>query len=58
MDVMKELSALSIRKPVSVEPQDWYIDADPNEDIDTENGQCICGDYNCSEEYAHWTSGY
>jgi len=56
MDVLKELNALSIRKPIAIEPQDQYND--PNEDIDTENGQCICGDYNCSEEYVHWTSGW
>ena len=21
-------------------------------------GTCICGEVNCSEEYAHWTSGF
>ena len=31
---------------------------DPNEDIDTANGQCVCGEYNCNDEYVHWTSGY
>lgn len=40
---------------------DWELvnqPSDPNEDIDTENGQCCCGEYNCNEEYVHWTSGY
>lgn len=26
--------------------------------VDQENGQCCCGEYNCAEEYVHWTSGY
>ena len=31
---------------------------DPNTDIDVENGQCCCGEYNCKESYAHWSSGF
>lgn len=31
---------------------------DPNDDIDTENGQCICGRYDCPQEYIHWSSGF
>jgi hypothetical protein len=31
---------------------------DINNDIDTENGQCCCGEYNCDESYVHWTSGW
>lgn len=71
MDVMKELSNLSIRKPNTKEKDqalqsvrlgvDWeQINQydDPNEDIDTVNGQCCCGEYNCKDEYVHWTSGY
>jgi hypothetical protein len=23
-----------------------------------EENQCICGEFNCKEEYAHWTSGF
>lgn len=26
--------------------------------IDSDNGQCCCGDYQCKEEYVHWTSGF
>lgn len=33
-------------------------DLAPNDDIDTENGQCCCGDYNCPDGYEHWTSGF
>jgi len=21
-------------------------------------GECICGEFNCKEEYVHWTSGW
>ena len=28
------------------------------EDEDLEEGQCICGEFNCPDEYAHWTSGW
>jgi len=24
----------------------------------TNETQCCCGEYNCPEEYVHWTSGY
>lgn len=71
MDVMKELNNLSIRKPNTKEKDqalqsvrlgvDWeQINQydDPNEDVDTANGQCCCGEYNCKDEYVHWTSGY
>lgn len=38
------------------------MDQDRNEHFveeeQLEDGQCICGDHNCSDEYAHWTSGY
>lgn len=26
--------------------------------IDSDNGQCCCGEYQCKEEYVHWTSGF
>ncbi len=26
--------------------------------VDSDNGQCCCGDYNCQQEYIHWTSGF
>ena len=71
MDVIKELNNLSIRKPNTKEKDqalqsvrlgvDWeQINQydDPNEDIDTINGQCCCGEYNCKDEYVHWTSGF
>lgn len=29
---------------------------DPNADL--EEGQCICGEFNCKDEYSHWTSGF
>ena len=24
--------------------------------IDSDNGQCCCGEYQCEEGYVHWTS--
>ena len=30
----------------------------PNEDIDIENGQCCCGEYDCPDEYFHWSKGF
>ena len=30
----------------------------PNEDIDIENGQCCCGEYDCQDEYVHWSKGF
>jgi len=26
--------------------------------IDSDNGQCCCGEYDCKESYEHWTSGF
>ena len=40
----------------SLQPR--HLECDPNDDIDTQNGQCICGQYDCAEEYVHWTSGF
>ena len=40
----------------SLQPR--HFECDINNDIDTENGQCICGDYDCKEQYVHWTSGW
>ena len=28
------------------------------EDDNREEGQCVCGAFNCDDEYAHTTSGY
>ena len=28
------------------------------EDDNLQEGQCVCGAFNCDDEYAHWTSGY
>ena len=30
----------------------------PDEDDNLQEGQCICGAFECSDEYAHWTSGW
>ena len=30
----------------------------PSEDEVLEPGQCICGAFECSDEYAHWSSGW
>lgn len=38
--------------------QERYEASDPNSDIDIDGGQCICGEYKCSDEYVHWTSGF
>ena len=29
-----------------------------SEDDNLQEGQCVCGAFDCDEEYAHWTSGY
>lgn len=42
----------------SMEPFKAYFNQDPNLDIDQEQGQCVCGEFNCTEEYVHWTSGW
>jgi len=26
--------------------------------IDVDGGQCCCLEYNCNEEYSHWSSGH
>lgn len=26
--------------------------------INVDEGQCCCGEYDCKDEYAHWSSGY
>jgi len=26
--------------------------------VDVDGGQCCCGEYNCNEEYVHWSSGH
>jgi len=26
--------------------------------IPLQPGQCICGEFNCKDEYSHWTSGF
>ena len=30
----------------------------PDDDDNLQEGQCICGAFDCSDEYAHWTSGW
>jgi len=30
----------------------------PSPEDELPEGVCICGEYNCSESYEHWTSGY
>ena len=30
----------------------------PREDEQLQPGQCICGAFECSDEYAHWSSGW
>lgn len=27
-------------------------------EVDDVHEQCICGEYNCSESYIHWSQGY
>jgi|TARA_R110001583_G_scaffold67164_2_gene192375 hypothetical protein len=36
------------------------LPAQPGDDdyVDVDNGQCCCGEYQCKEEYSHWSSGY
>lgn len=41
----------------SLQPRQ-LVEWDINDNIDTENGQCCCGDYDCNESYVHWTSGW
>jgi hypothetical protein len=26
--------------------------------VNVDGGQCCCGEYNCKDEYAHWSSGH
>jgi hypothetical protein len=26
--------------------------------INVDEGQCCCGEYDCKDEYVHWSSGY
>lgn len=28
------------------------------EEIELQDGECICGELNCKDEYVHWTSGW
>ena len=30
----------------------------PSPEDEVPAGYCICGEKNCADEYAHWTSGY
>ena len=36
------------------------LPAQPGDDdyVDVDGGQCCCGEYQCKEEYAHWSSGH
>ena len=36
------------------------LPAQPGDDdyVDVDGGQCCCGEYNCKEEYSHWSSGH
>ena len=30
----------------------------PDEDDNLQEGQCICGAFDCNDSYVHWTSGW
>lgn len=36
--------------------EEEYEPVDPNKDL--EEGQCICGKFECGETYVHWSSGW
>lgn len=36
-----------------ISAQEFEVD-----DIELKPGQCICGAFECKDEYAHWSSGW
>lgn len=62
MDVMKELNNLSIYKPSEAQIRDMVgaptIEEELAEKARYERNECVCGEINCPDEYAHTTSGW
>ncbi len=62
MDVMKELNNLSIYKPSEAQIRDMVgaptIEEELAEQARYERNECVCGEINCPDEYAHTTSGW
>ena len=62
MDVMKELNNLSIYKPSEAQIRDMVgaptIEEELAEKARYERNECVCGESNCPDEYAHTTSGW
>tara|TARA_B100001939_G_scaffold232902_1_gene200659 strand:+ start:607 stop:798 length:192 start_codon:yes stop_codon:yes gene_type:complete len=63
MDVMAELNKLSIYKPLSEDQVRDMVGAPSiqeqlEEQARYERNECVCGEINCKDEYAHTTSGY
>ena len=62
MDLMKELNNLSIYKPSEAQIRDMVgaptIEEELAEQARYERNECVCGEINCPDEYAHTTSGW
>ena len=62
MDGMKELNNLSIYKPSEAQIRDMVgaptIEEELAEQARYERNECVCGEINCPDEYAHTTSGW
>ena len=43
----------NLEKYGALSPQELAPD-----DLELQEGQCICGAFNCKDEYSCWTSGY
>ena len=60
MDVMKELNKLSIYSEAQVRDMVGAptIEEELAEQARYERNECVCGEINCPDEYAHTTSGW
>ena len=45
---LENISIYGVKHPIELAPEDDNL----------QEGQCVCGAFDCDEEYAHWTSGY
>ena len=45
---LENISIYGVKHPIELAPDDDNL----------QEGQCVCGAFDCDEEYAHWTSGY
>ncbi len=45
---VKNLETYGVKHPNELRP----------EEDDLRDGECVCGELNCEDEYVHWTSGW